>query len=121
MIKIPKPISTTPPITRRKTAPAHIRHLGHELANQLTVINLCCGKIRAHLPFAVEAANAAEFNQIEKTVEECVRLLQQVEQLHQTRVASLPVTRRKHSELTSPSVGNVYPLFDTLQPPHTQD
>lgn len=120
MIRTPKPMATPPRRVERSTPPG-IRQLGHELANQLTVINLCCAKIRAHLPFAMDAANAAEFNQIEKTVEECVRLLQQVEQVDQTSVPSLRITQRKHSESTSPNVGKVYPLCDSVEPPRIQE
>ena len=68
-----------------------------QTADQLTVINLCCGKIRAHLDLTADAANAAEFDQIEKTVEECARMLQQIEQHDQPYAASAGIARRKRS------------------------
>ena len=119
VIGVIKPISASSnigqPQAPLRAAPPDPRHLRHELTNQLTVINLCCGRIRAHLPQAEHTDNAAEFDQIEKAVEECVRILRQVEALDQPCV-SVRNAHQKCPDVPSTTNGKIYPLFDSSEP-----
>jgi hypothetical protein len=66
--------------TSRQAEHTYLQRLDHELVNQLTIVNFCCDKMRRHFAAKLETTIAVEIERIEKTIEECVRLLQQSEQ-----------------------------------------
>jgi len=119
MVRIPKSNPPTPNSLHRpaswKRTSTDIRHFGHELANQLTIINLCCGKIRSSLPKAIDASVAAEFDRIEKTVEECVQTLELIAQQNWPCDVPPRITPAKPTDAAVAATDNVYPLFEALE------
>jgi hypothetical protein len=115
MIKIPKSVApeknSMERISARNDPLAQIRNFSHELVNQLTVINLSCGKIRNSMPVPADESIAREFERIALTVEECVKTLEEIAQHENARL----VQRRHLRSMPAASTGNVFPLFDLLE------
>jgi len=121
VIRIPKPNLPIQDVAQRqnsrKAANANLGRFGHELANQLQIINFCCCEIRRHFPGKLDAAVTAEFYRIEKTVEECVRILQQGElQNHPGAISPVPSRRKRSDQGAATNNGKVYPWFDVPDP-----
>jgi hypothetical protein len=115
MIRISKratPVKTgVEGMSARNDPLAGIRSFSHELVNQLTVINLSCGKIRKSMPTLADESIAREFERIALTVEECVKTLEKIAQHENAR----NVPRRHLRSMPDVSAGNVFPLFELLE------
>ncbi len=79
----------------------------HELANQLTVINLNCFKLRGTIAKLLSGSSLDELERVEKAVVEMTNLVQS---LHQVEESAPPQT--SHPAVQSPPA-NVYQLFDS--------
>ena len=76
----------------------------HELANQLTVINLNCFKLRGTIAKLLSGSSLDELERVEKAVVEMTNLVQslhQVEESARRRPATLPFSRRRPTSINS--------------------
>lgn len=88
-----------------------LRRLAHEIANQLTVINLSCYKIRGALAQGHASSISSDTERVEKAVGEITSLIQSLSLIEAD--SNLSVT---HAPLLTPAQpGNVYPLCDAIR------
>ena len=117
----PTKISSLPDSLRRKRhlarqpkkipgTPEDIHRIVHELANQLTVINLNCFKLRGTVAKLLSGSSLDELESVDRAVAEMTNLLRT---LHQGEEAPPPQTHNHAA--AQPPPANVYQLFDSTQ------
>ena len=88
-----------------------IHRIVHEVANQLTVINLRCSKLRGSVAKLLSASSLDELERVEMAVVEMTALVQSLRQIEENPPARLPASQTPLRPLP-PSICQV---FDSKQ------
>lgn len=92
---------------KKTRAQEDLHHFAHEIANQLTIINLSCFKLRGALAKGLPASSLGDLERVEGAVMEMTRLVQT---LHRPEDDPAPTTTPQ--DPLSQKTTKVYRLFD---------
>lgn len=107
--RLPHPRDFQRPSKRHLQRSPELRRLSHEFANQLTVINFSCARIRASIPTENTPMVASELARIDKAVSTVCEMLAGL-------TADDDTSTRSPSDPAQPA--KIYPLFK--HPPRTR-
>ena len=117
MINAPNTMSTKDKKLRKQKSASsqesERHHPFHEILNELTVINLCCGKFRVVAEQSHHPSLLVDIEGMERAVIEMTSLLEKVsESIESTSaVGASAVPQRSEPSAAQAQTGNVYPLF----------
>src|SRR5689334_10196183 len=117
MIHIPTSIPPQKNRSRRREAEdtsPEIRRVVHEIVNHLTVMNLCCFKLRESAATRMPAESLSDIADMESAVEQIAALLNELTKSANTNPQTRTMADRCSLQPLPPrscSSTNVYPLF----------
>ncbi len=87
-----------------------IHRIVHEVANQLTVINLSCSKLRGTVAKLLSGSSLDELERVERAVLEMTTLVRSLRQVEED-----PQAQNSSHAPSQPLPANVYQVFDFTQ------